>query len=98
MEDSRGSIKIETLSDNNYHAWKQKVVLLLTLKVLDDYIDSTILNERDLVYDKWVRSDRKAQPIIRLSLSDEHLENFVMQNLLNICGIKSRTFSNVIRC
>ena len=38
-DDMGGSMKIEELNDSNYHAWKQKIVLLLSLKYLDDLIE-----------------------------------------------------------
>ena len=40
MADDMGSAtKIEKLTDSNFHFWKQKIVLLLALKDLDDFIE-----------------------------------------------------------
>ena len=73
-DDFGGSTKIEKLNDSNFHAWKQKIVLLLALKDLDDFIeDDPPLDKSELT--KWVKGDRKARAIIGLSLSDEHLEH-----------------------
>ena len=32
------SSKIEKLNDTNFHAWKQKIIHLLTLKDLEEYV------------------------------------------------------------
>jgi len=75
MEDTGGSTKIEKLNDTNYHAWKQKILLLLILKDLDAYIVQEAPPKDDGRFSQWVRGDKKAQAIIGLSLSDEHLEH-----------------------
>ena len=68
------STRIEKLSDSNYYAWKQKIVLLLALKDLDEYIECDPPLEEEMLK-IWIRHDRKARAIIGLSLSDEHLEH-----------------------
>ena len=75
MEDTGGSTKIERLNDTNYHAWKQKILLLLILKDLDAYIVQEAPPKDDGRFSQWVRGDKKAQAIIGLSLSDDHLEH-----------------------
>ena len=69
-----GSMKIDKLTDSNYHAWKQKIVLLLSLKDLDEFIEENPPTDTTELA-KWNRKDRKARAIIGLSLSDEHLEH-----------------------
>ena len=69
-----GSTKIEKLNDSNFHAWKQKIVLVLALKDLDDFIEEDPPTDTDELV-KWNKRDRKARAIIGLSLSDEHLEH-----------------------
>ena len=74
MDDVGTSTKIEKLHDSNFHAWKQKIVLVLALKDLDDFIESDPPADSEQLA-KWMKSDRKARAIIGLSLSDEHLEH-----------------------
>ena len=75
MEDLGGSTNIKKLTDSSYHAWKQKFVLLLTLKDLDTYIEDSLPSESDETYIQWVLGDKKAQVIIGLSLSTEQLKH-----------------------
>ena len=74
MEESTSSVKIEKLNNSNFHAWKQKIILVLCLRDLDQYIDDTPPTD-SAQKAVWIRGDRKAKAIIGLSLSDEHLEN-----------------------
>jgi len=74
MDEVGTSTRIEKLHDANFHAWKQKIVLVLALKDLDDLIEMDPPEEKE-DFSKWVRKDRKARAIIGLSLSDEHLEH-----------------------
>jgi len=68
-----GSPRIEKLSDDNFHAWKQKIVLLLSLRDLDHYIEDDPPRDDSTDILTWTRGDRKARAVIGLSLSDEHL-------------------------
>lgn len=73
MNSDSQSTKIEKLTEDNYHAWKQKVEHLLVLKDLEEFIvddKSAIKNSAD-----WKKKDRKACAIIGLTLSDRLLEN-----------------------
>ena len=76
MGDDIGSLgtRIEKLCDSNFHAWKQKIVLILALKDLDDFIENDPPTEEKEL-SMWMKNDRKARAIIGLSLSDEHLEH-----------------------
>ena len=69
-----GSIKIDQLNDSNCHAWKQKIVLLLSLKDLDDLIEENPPTDTAELA-KWEKKDRNARAVIGLSLSDEHVEH-----------------------
>ncbi len=71
---SSSATKIEKLNDSNYHFWKQKIVLLLALKDLDDLIEEDPPTEKT-EHATWTKKDRKARAVIGLSLSDEHLEH-----------------------
>lgn len=79
MNESGSSVKIEELFDSSYFAWKQKLALVLTLRGVENYIDDgqrSLDNDPDGKFkDKWDRGCRKAQAIIGLSMSDEHLEH-----------------------
>lgn len=79
MYDSGSSFKIEKLADSNYFAWEQEIVSVLTLKYLDQYIEDSQTSFGDdsdgNLKAKWNRGDRKAQAIIGLSMSDEHLKH-----------------------
>ena len=73
-DDIGSSTKIEKLNDNNFHAWKQKIVLILALKDLDDLIEKDAPTDKDELA-KWTKNDRKARAVIGLSLCDMHLEH-----------------------
>ena len=74
MDESSGSIRIEKLTDTNFHSWKRKIQLLLAYRDLEDYIHEDRPTDPD-AQQKWDRGDRKAQAVIGLSLSNEHLEH-----------------------
>ena len=79
MDETSSTVKIEKLNDTNFHAWKRKIQLVLALRDLDQYID----DERPTTESEqkaWDRGDRKAQAIIGLALSDEHLEHVAGAN------------------
>lgn len=42
MEETGGGMKIEKLTDSNYHAWKQKIFLVFTSKDLDMVIEEKV--------------------------------------------------------
>ncbi len=74
MESDLSTTKIDKLNESNYFAWKQKIVLLLALKDLDDHLDGQ--KPVDAVQQAaWVKKDRKAQAVIGLTLSDAMLEH-----------------------
>ena len=62
-DDLSGSTRIEKLSDSNFHTWKQKIILVLALKDLDDLIDLDAPKEKSEL-EKWTKRDRKARAII----------------------------------
>ena len=76
MEGS-SSIRIDKLCDNNFHTWKQKIELIMSLRELEDHIDiecCKLLPTDDEALAKWNKADAKAKAIIGLNLSDEYLE------------------------
>ena len=74
MDESSSSVRIEKLNDSNFHTWKRKIQLLLAYRDLEDYIHDDRPTD-EAAQTKWDRGDRKAQAVIGLSLSDEHLEH-----------------------
>ena len=74
---------MEKLSDSNYHVWKEHIESVLCLKDLDIYIEEdppVVEGAPDVVQARselaiWRRGDRKAKAIIRLALSDAHVEH-----------------------
>lgn len=76
MDSDSSTHKIERLTSSNYHTWKQRIIHLLALKDLDEFVDEE--QPANLDGDggrSWLRKDRKAQAIIGLSISNELLEN-----------------------
>lgn len=73
-EYSTSSLKIERLSKNNFHAWKQRVQLVLVFRDLDGHIKKNVGTDENEPTN-WNRNVSKARAIIGLSLSDEHLEH-----------------------
>ena len=74
---SESTTKIEKLGESNYHAWKQKIVMLLSLRSLHSFItkDPPKKDGNEAEYEKWFENDLKARAIIGLSLTDENLEH-----------------------
>ena len=68
--------KVEKLTSENYHVWKQRIIHVLALKDLDQFIEEEQPTDGD---DEsrinWQRKDRKAQAIIGLSIYNDLLEN-----------------------
>ena len=76
MDSDSSSLKVDKLNDSNYHAWKQKIQLLLALRDVDDVLDGSVPDEKNSEsYKAWARRDKKAQACIGLTLSDSMLEN-----------------------
>ena len=68
-------MKVDKLTDNNFHAWKLKNELLLAFQELDDVIEDDMPESDDLNFNAWRGRDKKAQVCIGLTLSDSMLEN-----------------------
>ncbi len=78
MESERSSTKIGKLNNSNYHFWKIRIVHILTLKDLENFLDDEVPSpdtSRPEEIAKWKKGDKKAQAIIGLTLSDDLLEN-----------------------
>ena len=73
MDSDQSGSKIEKLTSDNYYAWKQRILHVLALKDLEDFVDPPDYNtETDAA---WKKKDRKAQALIGISLSDQILES-----------------------
>ena len=69
MDSEQQNSKIDKLTSDNYYAWKQRILHVLALKDLEDFVDPPDPDtELDL---SWKKKDRKAQALIGLSLSDQ---------------------------
>jgi len=72
-----GGIKIDKLTETNFHEWRQRIKMVLTLRDLDDMLDEdgkpTDAETRELAVSK--RRDTKASAIIGLTLGSEQLEH-----------------------
>jgi len=72
-----GGIKIDKLTETNFHEWRQRIKMVLALRDLDDNLDEdgkpTDAKTRELAVKK--RRDTKASAIIGLILGSEQLEH-----------------------
>ena len=78
MDSENSSSKIEKLTNTNYHFWKIRIVHILTLKDLENYLEDEAPSPETSKPDeiaRWKKGDKKAQAIIGLTLSDDLLEN-----------------------
>eukprot|EP00171_Calliarthron_tuberculosum_P023184 IDg23184t1 len=73
--DASGSMKVGKLNETNFHAWKQKIQLLLAWKELDEHIEDDPPARETSEFPNWRRRDKRAMACIGLSLSDALLEN-----------------------
>ena len=73
MDSESSNTKIEKLSSSNYYSWKQRILHVLALKDLEDYIEPP--HESVVIDSAWRKKDRKAQALIGLSLSDQILDS-----------------------
>ncbi len=62
------SIKVDKLNNSNFHAWKQKIQLVLSLRELDDYSQDDPPIDDAEVYREWCKCDRKAMAVIGIIL------------------------------
>ncbi len=75
METESSSIKIEKLYDSNFHIWKVKIKMVLSLRELDNLLDeNNPPNPDHASYAAWIVKDKKARAPIGLSLSNSHFE------------------------
>lgn len=73
MESSDSLPRIDKVSDDKFHAWKQKIILLLSLKDLQKIIAPEPIPTNIEVLETWKKQDGKAMVLIGVSLSDNHL-------------------------
>jgi len=72
-----GGIKIDELTETNFHDWRQRIKMFLALRDLEDMLDedgkTTDAEDRELAL--WKRRDTKASAIIVLTFGSEQLEH-----------------------
>ena len=77
MENLSG-VRIDKLREDNFHTWKTRIQLVLSLKEVDSYIlnDDPARDADDYpaLHAEWRKGDQKAKAMIGLTLSDAHLE------------------------
>ena len=72
--DTNSGIRIDKLRDDNFHTWKTRIQLVLSLKEVDGYISDDPPDRESDSYSEWNKGDLKAKALIGLTLSDAHLE------------------------
>ncbi len=73
--DVTGGIKLEKLNNTQFHAWKQKMHLVLSLQELEDFINVDLPTMDADNYRERCKNDRKAAAFIGVSLFNEHVEH-----------------------
>jgi len=72
-----GGIKIDKLTETNFHEWRPRIKMVLALRDLDNMLDEdgkpTDADSRELTV--WKRRDTKASAMIGLTLGSEQLEH-----------------------
>lgn len=69
------SVEINSLSESEFHTWKRKIIIMLAVYELDQYIVEIALEFEHESNKTWIKSDRKDRAFIGLSLSGEHMEH-----------------------
>lgn len=71
-----GAIKIDKLSDSNFHIWKQIIDAILTYREVEKVIHQQSNHEKGTMdQNAWVQLGKQVREIKGLSLSDEMLEH-----------------------
>eukprot|EP00171_Calliarthron_tuberculosum_P000924 IDg924t1 len=74
MESENNTFKIPKLRNDNFHSWKYRVELVLSIRDIIQYIqDDPPLPDSD-EYRTWAKGDVKARATIGITLNDEHME------------------------
>jgi len=70
-----GGIKIDTLTETNFHEWRQRIKMVLALRDLDDKLDEDgkLADAEDRELASWKRRNTKAIAIIGLTHESEQL-------------------------
>ena len=90
MDAESSTTKIDKLNGHNFHAWKQKIIHLLALKDLEDYIDEDPPDHTSPRFATWRKKDKKAQATIG--------DNCQEQRQNKSSGVKSLRLLNAIVC
>lgn len=75
--DSSSNLRLDTLDklrDDNFHVWKARIQLLLSLKDVHTHLHDDPPDNSASSYSTWSKADLNARAIIGLTLSDTHLE------------------------
>lgn len=76
MESVGNGLRVEKLTESNFHTWKLKIQLLLSYRELEQFIEQHDPHPPDSdLWKEWRKKDRKTMAIIGLSLCDIPLEH-----------------------
>lgn len=70
-----GLVQIDKLTDEYFHSWQLKVVLILSLKEFEVFLTPHPLPNDSKEPKLWQRQDGKAMALVDLSLSEIHLSH-----------------------
>lgn len=96
---SAAGIRMEKLTENNFHSWKQKIELVLGHRGVDEMIDKHLCPAKPAAESeellKWLKKDKTARMTIGLTLSDEMLKNVsltttALEMWQEICNVHQR--------
>eukprot|EP00171_Calliarthron_tuberculosum_P021735 IDg21735t1 len=77
MDVENASFKIPKLSNDNFHSWKYRIELVLSMRDLIDHLHDDAPSSDNPEYRTWIKGDLKAKATIGLSLTHEHLEQVI---------------------
>lgn len=72
--DTTSGIKIDMLRVDNFHTWKTRIQLVLSLKEVNGYICEDAPSTSSDMYEDWRKGDLKAKELFSLTLTGAHLE------------------------
>ena len=75
MDSEKSTLTIEKLHDGNFHVWKMRIRMVLSIRELDEHLDTDTPSTGNIESHRlWKNKDKKARALIGMSISDDHLE------------------------
>lgn len=75
MENGKGLVNIDKLTDSKFYVWKQRTQFVLAVHDLDEYIENEGPLQDTDNYNVWVRASGSCRAIFSLFSSDGDLEH-----------------------